>query len=164
MSRPNRGKDFERCFQRDWKRCFPETFILRLKDDTSGYRGSSKNPCDFLCLPDNKLYMIETKTHYGNTFPLSAFSQYDELMTYKDCNNVEIGVILWFLDHQNSIVYIPLSTFTKLKNDNKKSFNVKMIGKEDYPNIIIPSIKKRVFYVSDYRCLVESTESHLDIC
>ena len=37
VNKVNRGKQFESRFQKDWKRCFPNTLVLRLKDDMSGY-------------------------------------------------------------------------------------------------------------------------------
>ena len=63
------GKKFESAFAANWKKCFPGTFIYRLKDMQSGFAGrGGSNPCDFLCLPfAGKLLMVECKEHKGNT-------------------------------------------------------------------------------------------------
>ncbi len=151
MSRPNYGKKFEKQFADDYKRTFPGTFIMRLKDDTSEYYGASKNACDYLCMPKDKLFMVETKCHYDNTFPWSAFSQYDELITYKDCPNVVIGVVIWFIDHDR-VIWVPLHTCTKMMEDGLKSVNINKLDGYDY--IEIPSKKKRIFMESDYSVLV----------
>ena len=154
MARPNRGKQFEEKFYTQWKKCFPNKFIYRLKDDMSGYYGSS-NPCDFLCLPKDKLYMIETKTHYDNRFPWSDFSQYEDLLEYRDCENVNIGLVVWFIDFDR-ILYFPLDSITQMMNDGLKSINLNKIDELNrYYYIEVPSIKKRVFMESDYHCIID---------
>ena len=154
MARPNRGKPFEEHFVKDWKRCFPKKFILRLKDDMSGYYGSS-NPCDFLCFPKNKLYMIETKAHYDNRFPWSDFPQYDKLLPYKDCENVNIGLVVWFIDFDR-VLYFPLESITQMMRDGLKSINLNKVDElNKYYYIEVPSIKKIVFLESDYHCIID---------
>ena len=150
----NYGKDFESHFKADWKETFPGQFILRLKDDTSGYYGNSSNPCDFLTHVDTTLFMLEVKCHYGNTFPWSDFSQYDELIKYKGLKNVQIGLIVWFIDH-DSIIFVDIDTITKMKNDGMKSINRRLIDQQGYKYTEIPSVKKRVFLKSDYSCMRE---------
>ena len=155
VNKVNRGKQFESRFQKDWKRCFPNTLVLRLKDDTSGYYGNSKNPCDFICFPGNKLYMLEVKSHYTNRFPFSAFTQYDTLITYKDCKDVEIGLIVWFIDFDR-VIYFPLESIIKMREDGLKSINLNKVEElNKYNHIEIPSQKKRVFLESDYYCIIK---------
>ena len=151
MSKVNRGKQFEKVFEENWKKSFPNTFIYRLKDDVSGYFGTSRNPCDFLCLPKDKLFMIEVKAHYGNTFPFSAFSQYETLKSYAGCQNVLQGVMIWFIDHSR-IIYVPIETITKMMKDGLKSVNINKL--DGYVYVDIPSKKKRVFLESDYSILI----------
>ena len=50
----NRGKQFEDVFRKDWKQSFPDTFLLRLPDQTSGFYGS-RNLCDFIAYFDGIL-------------------------------------------------------------------------------------------------------------
>ena len=119
----------------------------------SGYYGSS-NPCDFLCLPKDKLFMIECKSHYKNRFPWSDFSQYEDLLTFRHCKNVNIGLVVWLIDYDR-VLYFPLDTITKMKKDGLKSINIrkeKELNRYEY--IEIPSIKKRVYMESDYSCII----------
>lgn len=53
------------------------------------------------------------------------------------------------IDH-SKVLWVPITTFEKLKADGKKSFHFKMIGEEEYPSFEIESVKKRVFLDSDY--------------
>lgn len=147
----NYGKKFETQFKSDWKATFPGTFILRLKDNVSGFKGNAKNPCDFLCFPKDKLFMLETKSHYGNTFPFSDLTQYEDLLSYRHCKNVIIGVIIWFIDHDR-VIYVPLDTITQMMKDGCKSVNIRKL--DGYNYIEIPSVKKRVLMTSDYSILI----------
>lgn len=63
------------------------------------------------------------------------------------------------IDH-DVVVYLPISFITYLKENNYKSFNVKMLDDEELAKkfIKIPSIKKRVFLDSDYSCLCNLEE------
>lgn len=151
------GKKFEERFKSDWMRAFPNSILLRLADQQSGYYGTSRNPCDFIAFVDRNFFMIECKTHKGNTFPWSAFSQYDMLKSFPidNASGSYAGVVVWMYDHEDSIFYLPIKTVEKMKADGLKSFNVIKHDFEKYPVIKIPSQKKRVFYESDYSILLE---------
>lgn len=153
MSRPNRGKEFESRFAKDWKKAFPSTFILRLRDNTSGYKFNSKNPCDFICFPNDNLYLLEVKSHYKNRFPFSNLTQYDDLISYRNCKNIKIGVVIWFIDHDR-IIFVDIDTIEKMKMDGLKSVNIRLIDKQGYKYTEIPSTKKRVYLESDYTILL----------
>lgn len=144
------GKQFEDKFKSDWEKSFPDGTIIRLYDQMSGYKTVSQNICDFIGYARGTLFLMECKTIKGNTFPLANLKQYDKLITKKDVKGAITGVFLWFYEHENCILFVPITTFEKLKLDDKKSFNVKMIDGDDYPSIRIPSVKKRTFYDSDY--------------
>lgn len=58
------------------------------------------------------------------------------------------------VDHEK-VLYIPIETFIKLKEGDKKSYNIKMLGDENYLSYEIPSVKKRTFLTSDYSILEE---------
>jgi hypothetical protein len=76
----------------------------------------------------------------------------------KGITGVVAGAVIWFYEHEkDNIVFVPIETFEKLKNEGKKSFNIKMIGTEDYPCTVIPSVKRRTFYDSDYSVLLKNT-------
>lgn len=153
-----KGKQFEQKFKEDWLKAFPNSFIYRLPDQISGYY-NSKNPCDFICFINEDdceeiptLYLIETKAHEGNTIPFSAISQYDSLIKYEHVLNIQCLVIIWFTDHDR-VIAVPISTLKQMKQDGKKSVNIKTIEEERYNYIEIPSVKKRVFLDSDYSVL-----------
>lgn len=148
----SRGKQFESKFKEDWLKSFPDGFLYRLPDQMSGYKAASKNLSDFIGFNLNTLYLIECKSHEGNTFPFSCLTQYDKLIHKVGIKGVRVGVILWMIDH-DKVVYIPISTITKMKEDNKKSFNIKMLETKEYNVIEIPSKKLRTFMDSNYLCL-----------
>lgn len=144
----NLGKRWEAKFKECWIKTLPESFILRLTDPQAGYYGV-RNTCDFICYKKPILFLVENKSTYGNTFPLSRLRQYNSLIRYKDLSGVAPGVMLWFIDHAK-IVWVPITTFEKLKTEDKKSFNVKMIGDSKYESFEISSEKKKIFLESDY--------------
>lgn len=148
MAKKNYGKDWENCFRNGFIKTFPGEFILRLKDNTSKYKNTSKNPCDFICHIEGKLYMVETKCHYGNTFPFSDLRQYDELAdAWSGLKDVRRCVVLWMIDH-DLVLVAPISEITKMMNDGLVSINVKTYKK--YNIIELDSIKRRVFLDVDF--------------
>lgn len=147
----NRGKQFESLFAKQWKQSFPNSFIYRLKDDTSGYALTAANPADFICYVKGRVYLIETKTIKGNTFPLSNLSQYDKLLSYSGIDGLVAGVIIWYYE-RDKVFFVPIETFKKMKEDGLKSVNVRT-ALDNYYVLDIPSTKKRVFLDSDYSIL-----------
>ena len=143
------AKQFEIKFREDWKKAFSETFCYRLPDQMSGYKTVSQNPCDILCYSYPNLYLVECKTHKGNTFPFTAFRQYANLLQYAGIKGVRAGIVLWFVEH-DEIIYVPVKTVEKMMADGKKSINVKDIYTDTYRIIKIPSVKKKVYFDSDY--------------
>ena len=148
----NYGKKFEKVFEQDWVKSFPCSFILRLPDQQSGYYGASSNPCDYICYVNKKLYLLELKSHLGNTFPLDNLRQYEKLAKYAGIQGVISGVIIWFRD-RDKVVFCPISSVIKMKMDDKKSINIKYLETKEYDLIEIPSSKKRVFMESNYTLL-----------
>lgn len=146
----SKGKEFEARFKQQFLASFPNSFILRLPDQVSGYKYTSSNICDFIGYAKGKLYLIECKTHLGASFPLSNLSQYNKLLPYVGIPGVRVGVVLWLID-KDKIFYIPISTVIQMKIKNKKSISYKDIDK--WRIIEIPSIKKVVFMDSDYSVL-----------
>lgn len=89
----------------------------------------------------------------GNTFPLANLTQYDKLKDKVGVPGVRTGVVIWFIDH-DTVWYVPIATITKMKEDGKKSVNVKKDLEAGYRIINIPSQKRRVFLDSDYSVLL----------
>ena len=147
MPRPNRGKSFEARFREDFRRAFPDSFLMRLADNTSGYFGASRNPCDFIAFVGGTLHLVETKSHYGNTFPFSLLRQYEALESYSKFSGVRADVIVWMIDH-DKVLFAPIDAIRKMKADGKKSINVKDFREHGIKEV--PSRKLRTFLASDY--------------
>lgn len=148
----NRGKDFEKKFKEDFSKNPNCHFIYRIPDQLSGYKGSATNICDFLIYNNTKLYLIETKSHNGNTWHFCNFPQYVKMKDYVGNLGIRVGVVLWMID-KDTVLYLPVKTITQMKADNKKSFNIKDLQNDTYRIFTIPSKKKRVFMDSDYSIL-----------
>ena len=80
-------------------------------------------------------------------------------MTYQGINGVEIGVVVWYIDHDR-IIYVPISSVCKMVADNKKSINIRTIETDGYRYYEIPVTKKKVYLSGDYSVLlsIERTE------
>ena len=149
----NYGKKFELKFREDWIKSFPDSFIQRLQDNQSGYYGTSSNTCDFITFTNGKLFLIECKSTHGNTLPFSNIRQYDKLLAQRGKPGVSPGILVWWID-KFKIAWVPITSVEKMKNDGKKSINIKMLDEHEYVLFEIPSIKKRVFLDSDYTSIL----------
>lgn len=154
----NKGKAWEDKFRQDWRKCFPNTFIFRLKDQMTGYKETSGNPCDFLCFPGNdELFLVECKEHKGASIPFTAIPQYDRLLEYQGLPGVRAGVVLW-LSEKDRVFWISIDEMEKMVKDGKKSIGLKMFEDKSYNIIEIPSVKKRVYLDSDYTVLIDGKQ------
>lgn len=149
----NRGTQFEEKFKEDWIKTVPDSFILRLPDQITYYSGST-NICDFLTYKHPELFLVECKTTHVGTFPFSNFPQYERMIKFKDVSGIRAGVVLWWIAH-DTIAWIPIQSVEQMKKDKKKSINIKMIKEKVYDITLIPSVKKRVFFDSDYSVLLK---------
>lgn len=161
MGRQDLGKKWEDFFKQSWKRCFPNTFVFRLKDQMTGYKETSGNPCDFLTYTGEALFMVECKEHKGNSIPFTAIPQYDRLLEYKNLNKVYPGCLIWFSE-KDKLIWVPILEAEKMVTDGKKSISLKMLDEKLYNIIEIPSIKRRVFLEGDYQYLVNKIRSMYD--
>lgn len=150
----NRGKQWEQKFKEDWTRTVPDSFLLRLPDQVSQFAGYSANICDFIGYKYPKLFLIECKSIHGNTLPLTNLTQFQKLTAYIDIKGIDVGVMLWWINH-DIVAWIPIKSVMKMKEDGKKSINVKMVKEKVYDIVVIPSVKKRVFMDSDYSVLMK---------
>jgi penicillin-binding protein-related factor A (putative recombinase) len=151
-----KGKQFEIVLREDWKRSIPNSTIDRLYDSVSGYKTIS-NISDFIGYKKPNIFYLEAKTIKGNTFPLQNLSQYDKLLAKAGIEGVRTGVVIWFYE-RDRVIYVPILTIKKMKEEGKKSVNITTIEEEGYRFIEIPSIKKRVFMTSDYSVLMDTQE------
>lgn len=153
----NLGKKFEERFKQDFSK-IPNSSIDRIMDSMSHYKYIS-GISDFICYVHPNIFYLELKSHKGNTFPLTNLTQYDALKYKVGIKGVRVGVVLWMISW-DVVVYLPISFITYLKENNYKSFNVKMIDNDNLKKmfITIPSVKKRVMMSSDYTVLLNLAE------
>jgi penicillin-binding protein-related factor A (putative recombinase) len=152
----NYGKKFEAKVKEDWNK-LPNSVILRLPDQVTGYKITSQNPCDFIGFAERQLFMLECKSTHGTTLNFSAMRQYDRLLEYKDIPYVHPGILVWFNDY-DSIFFVPIKTLEQMKLNGLKSVNIKTINEKQYNIIVIPSIKKRIFMDCDFTVLTKIGE------
>ena len=153
MAKTSLGKKFETKLREDWNN-LEDSLIIRINDNFNGYKNIS-GISDFIAYHYPNIFFIECKEHKGNTFPLANLTQYDKLMSVQGIKGVRSGVVLWFSE-KDTVVYVPVKTFKKLKEDGKKSLNINDIN--NYELIVVPSVKKRTFLDSDYSVLFNMEE------
>lgn len=153
----SRGKQFEQKFREDFSK-IPGSVVIRLPDQVSGFKATSANISDFFCYVKPTLFFIEVKSISGNTFPIKDLRQYELLKQHEGIPGLKRGVVIWFTE-KDRVLYVPVSTFTKMIAEGKKSVNIRTIDSEDYDFVDIPSVKKRVFMDSDYSCLLDLPEN-----
>mgnify|MGYP003289129753 CR=1 FL=1 len=153
MAKTDLGKKWEAVFEKSWKDAFPDDFIFRLKDQMTGYKETSENPCDYFCHTDGMLFMVECKTHKGASIPLSVIPQYERLLRYKNIKDIIPGVLIWFSE-KDSIIWVDISEMEKMVLDGEKSIGLRMLEKKLYNIIELPFEKKRVYLFPDCKYLV----------
>ena len=81
--------------------------------------------------------------------------------TYKkNITGLVAGVVLWLSDH-DKVIWVPITTFDKIKSEDGKSFNIKMLDNPEYECLELPSVKKRKFLNTDYSKLIEYYEEKI---
>ena len=153
----SKGKAFEQKLKEDFSK-IPNSFIYRIPDQVTGYRVTSRNPADFFAFAEGKLLLLEAKSITGNTFPLGNFTQLERLQEYRNIPGIRRGVVIWFIDH-GKVIYVPSESMQKMKDDGKKSVNIRTLSSDGYDYVEIPSVRKRVFLDSDYSILLTTPEN-----
>lgn len=156
------GKAFENKFKEDFEK-IPEAKAIRIYDLESRKLGI-RNVCDYFCYKYPNAFLIECKSHGGNSFPIQSksketgkfetFRQYPKLLKYKNVKGLIVGVVLWLYD-KDRVYFISIEELEKMINDEKRSISVEDVDNKLYNIIEIPSTKKRVFMDSDYSVLME---------
>lgn len=136
----NRGKQFEDVVKGAFEQV-PNTLVLRLHDQTTGYIGS-KNICDFIVYRQPYMYCIECKSVHGNTLPFANITdtQWRGLQNARGNVGVEAGILCWWID-KDVTAFISISTLARMKSDGKLS-----IRYDDPKLYIISGKKRRVFF------------------
>ena len=114
----------------------------------SGVHGVS----DFICYNQPYMFLIDCKSHAKNTVNFADFSQYDDMVSWMHVPGLIAGTVIWFYDHDR-VIFVPIETWKKIKEEGKKSFNIKMVG--EYDCIELPNKKKRVYMETDYTALMD---------
>ncbi len=165
----NRGKKFEQIIQS----CFQEvnnTSVVRLHDQTTGYRGSS-NHCDFIVYHKPYELHLECKSVHGNT--LSIFSnpksdkhgvlhgfygnitdaQWQGLLDRSIVPGVVAGVICWWVD-KDVTRFLPIQLLEEAYLLGQKSIrydddDLYVQRDKSFTAIPINGKKKRIFFEYD---------------
>ncbi len=154
----NKGKKFEECFRKDFKRTFPDSFIDRIPDQTSYYKGS-ENKADFYCFTQKHFFMIECKTtEKSNTFSFDKIPQIGRMVEFNKKEHINEenfiqGVVIWF-EKNKKVLWCPLEECVKMIKDGRKSINATTSISEGYKLIEIPMTIKRVYPECDYLILL----------
>ena len=156
MASINYGKKFEERFKLDFISSMKDSSIDRIYDTMSEYK-NIHNICDFICYKYPFIFYIEVKSHKGNTFPLRNLTQYDMLLQKVGIPGVRSGVLIWFIEHDR-IIYVPISTIQKMKQNNEKSVNIRTIDKSNYRFFEISSTKLIKFLKADYNILMTTQD------
>lgn len=151
----SRGKQWEERVKSDLL-TLPDISLERVADQVTGFKTTSQNPCDFYVYIYPHFYYIECKSTNSNTFSVD-FPQYERLLVRAGRKGVRAGIILWWVQHQK-VAYVPVKTIEKLIQDGKRSVNIKMLGKDEYRIIEIPSVTPRVYPKCDYSVLTTLKE------
>ena len=135
------GKKFEKRFALDFSK-IPNSFVMRLNDQMSEFKMTSKNISDFVCYSYPYMFCIECKVRKGNTFSLTTFSQLDSMQQTVGKKGLLCGVLIWFIDH-DKICFCDIDNINNLIAKCKKSINVKMIDDNESGVYSIKSVKKK---------------------
>ena len=151
----NRGKQFEQKMKIDFLKTIENSTIDRLYDTMNGYKSIS-NISDFIGYAYPNIFYLECKTHAGASIPFDKITQYDKLKEKIGIPGVRCGILLWLYDHNEvGVIYIPISTIKKMKEDGQKSFGIRHLDNENYPSYVLPTLKrKQVFLDTDYSPLM----------
>ena len=171
----NRGKQFEDVVQRAFE-LVPNTSIVRLHDQTTGYLGSS-NHCDFIVYREPYEYHIECKSVHGNTLSIHSIpkpdkygvlhgfygnitdTQWKGLLEKSEIPGVFAGVLCWWVD-KDVTLFLPITLLQSAYEQGYKSIKYSVVTQEEYKHTCpqIQGKKKRVFFDYDMAGLLDALE------
>lgn len=101
--------------------------------------------------------LFECKAIHGNTLNFKSHirkNQWDGLLENCNIPGVNAGIIVWFIDRDETY-FIDIKYLDYLKTEvNQKSFNPK-IDLDKIPTCLIEGIKKRVFFEYNLKKFLE---------
>lgn len=154
----NRGKDFENVIKSTLLECAGMS-LDRFYDPTAGYAGV-QNICDFVAYKFPFEYYFECKSILGNTLNFKAditAGQWNGLTEKSKIRGVYAGIIVWFIAHDTT-AFVPISELNRLAVAGVKSLNIKDIRDDFVKHVIVPGIKKRVFFKYDGTKFIENLQ------
>ena len=151
----NYGKKFEDVVREAFEKV-PGVSIDRLHDQTTKFKGTSANICDFIVYREPYEYYIECKSVHGNVLPFSNITdtQWKGLLKKSQIKGVFAGVICWWID-KDTTAFLPIEMLQYLKNKGYKSVAYYANWVEfdadapDWNWCWIKGKKKRVFFEYD---------------
>lgn len=153
----NRGKQFEDVVREAFEKV-PGVSIDRLHDQTTKFKGTSANICDFIVYREPYEYYIECKSVHGNTLSIHSNdpkhkygnisnTQWEGLLEKSKIEGVTAGIICWWVD-KDVTLFLPIQILNQFKRVGNKS--VRYDINEYIGNVIeIKGKKKRVFFDYD---------------
>ena len=171
MSKVNRGKQFEDVVQKAFKEV-PNTSVVRLHDQTTGYLGSS-NHCDCIVYREPYEYHIECKSVHGNTLSIHSVpkpdkygvlhgfygnitdTQWEGLLEKSQIPGIFAGVLCWWVS-KGVTRFIPIQALEYARTKvGAKSIRY---DDTDYNYYEVLGKKKRVFFDYDMAGLLDALE------
>lgn len=154
----SRGKQFEDVIRKAFEKV-PNVSIDRLHDQTTHWKGSSANICDFIVYKEPYEYYIECKSVHGNTLPFSNITdtQWNGLLEKSKIEGVFAGVICWWTQ-KDTTLFIPIQILEAERLEGKKSIRFDYenqflgyfpSGELEIETIQIKGKKKRIFFDYD---------------
>lgn len=152
---------------RDWVLSLPSYSFYRIKDQMTGFYGSS-NPCDFIVYRLPYMCYLEAKATWKDRFDFSNITdtQRTELVLRSKVEGVHGIVSVLFAAHKRMFLLDINSLFKEDENgavvlcdDSVKSLNVKKLDKWPVPYMEVGTIpnnrKKHLDYTGDFMEYVE---------
>ena len=160
----NRGKQFEDAIREAFEKV-PGVSIDRLHDQTTKFKGTSANICDFIVYKEPYEYYIECKSVHGNTLSIHSNdpkhkygnisnTQWEGLLEKSFIEGVTAGIICWWIDKDRTL-FIPIQTLQKLLNSGNVSYRYDW---DSYDVVEIKGKKKRVFFDYDMEAFLDEIQ------
>jgi penicillin-binding protein-related factor A (putative recombinase) len=151
MVRTNYGKKFEDVIREAFEKV-PGVSIDRLHDQTTKFKGTSANICDFIVYREPYEYYFECKSVHGNLFPFRNITetQLNGLLEKSKIEGVFAGIICWWVD-KDFTAFIPIQNIERAMEADWKSFRYDLEGHF----IEIRGKKKRVFFEYDMESFLD---------
>ena len=142
----NYGKKFEDVVREAFEKV-PGVSIDRLHDQTTKFKGTSANICDFIVYREPYEYYFECKSVHGNTLSFRNISatQWNGLLEKSKIEGVFAGIICWWID-KNITLFLPIEELELAKQHGWKSIRYDIIQDSGVIVVEIKGKKKRVFF------------------